>query len=195
MRSYTKGKLKNYFHILGLDVGASDVEIRSAYRAKAKQYHPDVNSDEAARHHFIEVQQAYSFLINPAQRRNYEVLLSEEKLSRSELDRRELIYKLWVEHQLRKARTRGAMESVHNDDYTSPFSRKLWKGINVFYNITFLFVFAFIVIMPMVSYVNQLEKPISQQNPFGYFLIPTIVGCVFITFGYYYWFILKTDHD
>ena len=66
MIKWVHSGLKNYFHILGLEIGAGENEIRKAFRAKAKQFHPDVNSDDDARQKFIEVQQAYSFLINDA---------------------------------------------------------------------------------------------------------------------------------
>lgn len=187
--------MKNYFHILGLEKGATEDQIRKAFRAKAKQYHPDVNDDEDARQHFMEAQQAYSFLINHAQRRNYEVLLSEERLSKSESERRELIYKLWVEHQQRKARTRTATETAYYSENHNPFNKRFWRGINLFYNISFLIIFGFILVMPMINYYNQLEKPIGHQRPFFYFLVPTLLGAIFMSYGYYYWFILKTDQE
>lgn len=35
----------NYYDILGVDIDASEDDIRSAYRKKAKQLHPDVNKE------------------------------------------------------------------------------------------------------------------------------------------------------
>jgi DnaJ-domain-containing protein 1 len=187
--------LKNYYHILGLETDASEQEIRKAFRALAKKYHPDVNADEDARHRFIEVEQAYSFLINDAQRRNYTLLLREEKMSQSEQAHRENIYKLWVEHQQRKAKTRTAMESVYSGHHSNPFERKMWRGLNLFYNILFMIVFLFMLVMPIVNYVNQLDKPENQQRSIVFFLIPFILGTVFLLYSYYYWFVLKGDQE
>ncbi|MFM9004686.1 MAG: J domain-containing protein, partial [Flavobacteriales bacterium] len=100
---------------------------------KAKELHPDVNPSPAAHEQFLECQQAYAFLIDKAQRQNYDALLQAEKISEADLRRRELVYKLWVEHQQRKARTRTAMEAVRFDAHGNPLRRKIWKGVNLFY--------------------------------------------------------------
>ena len=34
---------KDYYETLGVSKGASDAEIKSAFRKLAKQYHPDIN--------------------------------------------------------------------------------------------------------------------------------------------------------
>ena len=46
--------------MLGVQRGASDDEIKKAYRAKCKRWHPDLNpNDPTAEEHFKEVQAAY----------------------------------------------------------------------------------------------------------------------------------------
>jgi len=55
---------KNYFHILGLNESASLKEIKSAYRSKAKLLHPDVNSSPNAQEEFVQLHEAYEYLLH-----------------------------------------------------------------------------------------------------------------------------------
>src|SRR5690349_19825807 len=52
------------FRILGLPSGATDAEIKRAYRALAKRYHPD-SAGEAALPRFLAIQAAYDMLTTP----------------------------------------------------------------------------------------------------------------------------------
>ncbi|KAK6155634.1 hypothetical protein DH2020_009882 [Rehmannia glutinosa] len=61
------------FSILGLEPGASDSEIKKAYRRLSIQYHPDKNPDPAAHKYFIEsISKAYQALTDPISRENFE---------------------------------------------------------------------------------------------------------------------------
>ena len=46
---------KDYYEVLGLSKGASDEEIKRAFRKLAKQYHPDVNKEPGAEEKFKEI--------------------------------------------------------------------------------------------------------------------------------------------
>ncbi|KAA8518609.1 hypothetical protein F0562_016083 [Nyssa sinensis] len=61
------------FSILGLESGASDSEIKKAYRRLSIQYHPDKNPDPEAHNYFVEyVSKAYQALTDPISRENFE---------------------------------------------------------------------------------------------------------------------------
>ncbi len=64
---------ENLYEILGLTVGASSEEIRTAYRNLVKRLHPDINpDDEEAQERFKRVSIAYKILNDPAQRQRYD---------------------------------------------------------------------------------------------------------------------------
>ena len=53
---------KDYYAILGVGRGATDDEIKKAYRKMALKYHPDKNSDPGAEEKFKEIAEAYDVL-------------------------------------------------------------------------------------------------------------------------------------
>jgi len=64
----------DYYAILGVKRGASDKEIRQAYRRLARKYHPDVNAgDKVAEEKFKEINAAYEVLSDPGKRRKYDL--------------------------------------------------------------------------------------------------------------------------
>ena len=55
--------MKNYWQILGLEEGASQDEIKKAYKKYAKKFHPDLHgNDEFFKERFQEIQEAYETL-------------------------------------------------------------------------------------------------------------------------------------
>jgi curved DNA-binding protein CbpA len=63
---------KNYYAILGLLPGASEAEIRGAYRQLARRHHPDLHPDERdAEARLKELNEAYEVLGNAERRASY----------------------------------------------------------------------------------------------------------------------------
>ncbi len=64
---------RDYYEVLGVDRGADDQAIKSAYRKLAHQYHPDKNpGDHKAEDAFKEASEAYSVLSDPDKRARYD---------------------------------------------------------------------------------------------------------------------------
>ena len=64
---------RDYYEVLGVSKGASDSEIKKAYRVLAKKYHPDMNpGDKEAEVKFKEASEAYAVLSDEEKRRKYD---------------------------------------------------------------------------------------------------------------------------
>lgn len=64
---------RDYYEVLGVAKGASDDEIKKAYRVLAKKYHPDMHpGDKEAEEKFKEASEAYAVLSDADKRRQYD---------------------------------------------------------------------------------------------------------------------------
>jgi len=64
---------RDYYEVLGIAKGATEAEIKKAYRKKAMEFHPDKNQgDKAAEEKFKEVNEAYEVLSDPQKKDRYD---------------------------------------------------------------------------------------------------------------------------
>jgi molecular chaperone DnaJ len=64
---------RDYYDVLGLKRGASQKEIKQAYRKLARKHHPDVNpGDKGAEERFKEINSAYEVLNDAEKRKKYD---------------------------------------------------------------------------------------------------------------------------
>ena len=69
------------YQILGVKAGASNAEIKNAYRRLAKKYHPDISVEPDAEARFIEITEAYELLTEGPPVAESAIDFSEEELS------------------------------------------------------------------------------------------------------------------
>jgi hypothetical protein len=99
-----------HYEILGVPVYADDAEIKSAYRKRVKEFHPDRNKSEEAKEVILLINEAYDVLADQAKRARYDlsrVQVSEVVYEEDprEIYRREYIRKKNEKVRLQKIRT------------------------------------------------------------------------------------------
>ena len=60
------------YEVLGVHRRANNQDIKKAYKAKIRQWHPDLNLDPESQAKFIELNTAYELLSDPDRRRSYD---------------------------------------------------------------------------------------------------------------------------
>ena len=65
---------KDYYEILGVKRGATEAEVKSAYRKLARKFHPDVNKSKEAEQKFKDINEAYEVLSDKEKRQRYDSL-------------------------------------------------------------------------------------------------------------------------
>lgn len=70
----------DYYRVLGIEPGADQHAIKSAYRRLARQNHPDVAKVENAAKRFLLIQKAFEVLSDPKKRQQYDRLTSKRNI-------------------------------------------------------------------------------------------------------------------
>lgn len=116
---------KDPYKVLGVDRKASEEEIRKAYRALAKKYHPDLNvEDKSAEERFKEIAAAYDILGDADKRRRYDA----GEIDEAGLERPERQYYRQYAERPEGFKYRRQAEGMAGEDLGAFFSELFGRG-------------------------------------------------------------------
>lgn len=118
----------DYYRILGVERGASQEEIRKAYRKLARKYHPDINpGNKEAENRFKEISVANEVLSDPEKRKLYDEF-GEAGLSAGFDPEKARSYRQWQEQSSRAGAGTGYAEEFDIGDLGEIFGGVFGRG-------------------------------------------------------------------
>jgi curved DNA-binding protein CbpA len=138
--------VNHYFKILGLPPNASIEEVKKEFRLKAKQFHPDLNNSVFAKDKFIEVNEAYEYLIK------YFDIVKDQKFAKKTDNSQ------WIYEQRKKARARAAYYAKKR--YEDFEKSKVYKSANLvysFFDFLYMIVGMLMISIPFFISLEDLE--------------------------------------
>jgi hypothetical protein len=170
-----------YYQVLLLPPGASDADIKSAYRTLAKKYHPDMSGTADTRASFIRVNEAYEILMKRD-------AMVQEAIQRSRKKNADARRKNPTPNNPR-ARASSHADMKYEEFVKSPLYRTAMVMDSAF-DYIFLFAGVLMVLAPIVGYVADTMKPKKPGEEAEFHLLPIFLGIGFL-YGLWY-FLFKS---
>lgn len=131
----------HYFNVLGLPFGASEQLIKKRYKELAKKYHPDRNPSPDANKRFIEINEAYIYLMSKDK-------IQFKSPEEQQKEREEEIQKAYKEKAWKYAREK----KIRDEEELQAFYHSLRKGWMWFAFKTVTIICAIILVVMTVDY-------------------------------------------
>ena len=158
---------RQYLNILEVSPDSGILEIKRAFRKKAKRFHPDLNKDSGAHENFILVNEAYEFLMKHYNQPGFKSKKTTEERHRD-----------WVEKEKEKARKYAAYQA--QKQFEKYKNSKLYKTANLLYSIYDYFALGIgLFIIFAAIFGLHLQKDFEE----GYTLSSIIAGVLLILIG------------
>ena len=169
--------LNDYYSVLGLPLNSSDEDIKKAYRKKARECHPDINPSPDSIDRFINITEAYDFLIS-----NHRKILNEDQAYDKAMDD-------WRKY--RQDRSRRRANSYARTSYGKFRNTRFYKTTRIFDGTAIIISFLISVLVlayTIAGYIYRLHNPIpGLENPSVFtFVMLIIVGMVFLVISFIY---------
>ncbi len=169
--------LTDYYEILGLPANSTIEEIKRAYRKKARLYHPDINPAPDAKDHFINITEAYEFLMA-----NQEKIKTDDQAYQQAMEN-------WRKYRQDRSRKRATVYA--RTSYGTFKNTQFYKTTRIFDGTTIIF--SFIVSIMVLSYTVygytfRLKHPIpGLEKPSVFaFIMLLFLGMVFFVVSFIY---------
>lgn len=159
--------LRQYLNILEVSTDSGILEIKRAFRKKAKKFHPDLNKDSGAQENFILVNEAYEFLMKHYNQPGFKSKKTTQEIHRD-----------WVEREKAKARKYAAYQA--KKQFEKYKNSKLYKTANLLYSIYDYFALA---IGLLIIFAAILGLHFQKDFEEGYTLNSVIAGVFLIMIG------------
>ncbi len=160
----------DYYKLLGLRQGASDDEIKKAYRRKAMEFHPDRNHSEGAHEKFVLITEAYDYLTSHPHGRN----ITEEEYRKN--------YQAWVTY--RQAEARRNAEKYARSSYSAFKKSELYKSTSVMDGTIVFMGLAFAIAIICFSFYGYFYRLVRAESSIDKPSVPLFVITQIIGFSY-----------
>lgn len=164
----------DYYTVLGLPDGSSVEDIKRAYRKKAREYHPDLNHSPAAMDLFIEITEAYEFLLT-----HFRSIAKDSEESKN-------VKKDWDLYQRDIARKRA--KAYARASYIQFKNTKFYKTTRIFDATTTIFSLAIslcIILMAVYGYIWKMNQfnDTGEKPSIVTFILLLSIGGLFLAFS------------
>jgi hypothetical protein len=163
---------KDYYNILGISANSTVDEIKKAYRKKARLFHPDINPSPDAKDLFIQITEAYDFLLI-----NHDKIRADDQAYYQAMED-------WRKY--RQDRSRKRASAYARTSYSNFKSSSYYKSTRILDGTTIIIGFVIsimVIIYTIFGYIYRLRHPIpGLENPSLFtFVMLLLLGLLFFS--------------